>query len=109
MCWLAVSIPDGDSFRREVKVQEHELIASAVSIPDGDSFRREATTETDDASAKQRFQSPMGIVSAAKPRLKPRRSLRRLVSIPDGDSFRREAYIHRGRDGACACFNPRWG
>ena len=86
-----------------------------VSIPDGDSFLREADPRSFASRIFQRFQSPMGIVSSAKPNVvlidpgsvwfqspmgivssaKMHTAQRQfpwpLVSIPDGDSFLREA------------------
>ena len=49
---LAVSIPDGDSFRREVNSRVQLRCIRTVSIPDGDSFRREESVAT---SARDRF------------------------------------------------------
>ena len=81
---------------------------ASVSIPDGDSFRREALCIGAFAASRM-FQSPMGIVSAAKPGKRNGRKCPDGVSIPDGDSFRREvrrlfAYLDSNLG-----FNPRWG
>ena len=62
-----VSIPDGDSFRREGQEHVGYCRYDTVSIPDGDSFRREVNHNDFASSVDRAFQSPMGIVSAAKP------------------------------------------
>ena len=62
---IAVSIPDGDSFLREVDCSRWSVWHKYVSIPDGDSFLR----EVDNASKLNEVVE---------------------VSIPDGDSFLRE-------------------
>ena len=48
-----------------------------------------------------RFQSPMGIVSAAKLFRAGKNVAVNGVSIPDGDSFRREARCLSANDAAC--------
>ena len=113
---LHVSIPDGDSFLREVLETDKIADAFKVSIPDGDSFLREDILKAHGhainvfqspmgivSSAKvlehalqqsySRFQSPMGIVSSAKFRMIDANCGSMPVSIPDGDSFLREAVI----------------
>ena len=61
-----VSIPDGDSFRREAEPPAALRHQPRVSIPDGGSFRREGRVARLPRPRALRFQSPMGIVSAAK-------------------------------------------
>ena len=61
-----VSIPDGDSFLREVIRQAGQTVDLIVSIPDGDSFLREAVRLEAASTGQTAFQSPMGIVSSAK-------------------------------------------
>ena len=61
-----------------------------VSIPDGDSFLREVSADCMIRSRPSMFQSPMGIVSSAKCLLARTIVEARSVSIPDGDSFLRE-------------------
>ena len=79
-----VSIPDGDSFRREAWLIESQDDHDYVSIPDGDSFRREE-------------------------RLPKSRPVVIYVSIPDGDSFRREDDPPPPNCLSFPGFNPRWG
>ena len=61
----AVSIPDGDSFLREVMIKKRISISYTVSIPDGDSFLREVLKIVETWKCTL-FQSPMGLVSSAK-------------------------------------------
>ena len=61
-----VSIPDGDSFLREVWLPAQRIPVHEVSIPDGDSFLREDRGTALMERFKSEFQSPMGIVSSAK-------------------------------------------
>ena len=81
---MSVSIPDGDSFLREVADAPQYADGFDVSIPDGDSFLREAKTIAT-WSWVRKFQSPMGIVSSAK------------------------AHILCAAIMARLGFNPRWG
>ena len=61
-----VSIPDGDSFLREVNRAGKCGLKRRVSIPDGDSFLREVPPPLTAFQFQILFQSPMGIVSSAK-------------------------------------------
>ena len=61
-----VSIPDGESFRREVALSDSIFFKiSAFQSPMGIGSAAKVESDLDDSSI-ERFQSPMGIGSAAK-------------------------------------------
>ena len=86
-----VSIPDGDSFLREVRSSTYSYYSiSMFQSPMGIVSSAKTRGLWVGVKPIMKFQSPMGIVSSAKRRNSLMYLIQAAVSIPDGDSFLRE-------------------
>ena len=90
---MIVSIPDGDSFLREVIVASDLSMFSMFQSPMGIVSSAKYGITWIAKSTLPTFQSPMGIVSSAKLIAYASLAGAGQVSIPDGDSFLREVLI----------------